>query len=282
MTTSVRSGFSRYGVPVACRACGTHIVYPQPCSHCGLDPVRYATGDLDPAEPPAGQAGWFRRPHDPVDVERWWDGSAWTRQIRGGEQIAWLERLTTMAPDQQTPYTEDQIDLLTIEVERIRNLVTTGEQARRRRPQPEQAPRWSLAGMARPGLVDLPAAPLTSRAVSLLIDLALIGLVVGGIGWTLQPSQSLLLALGAAVAALAYLAGGWGGGATLGMRTVEIRLADAHTGRSIGWRRGLVRALVVVVGLPLLVGLWSSLLDRGRYRRCLADVASGAVVVRSL
>jgi len=34
-------------------------------------------------------------------------------------------------------------------------------------------------------------------------------------------------------------------------------------------------------GLPLLVGLWSSLLDRGRYRRCLADVASGAVVVRS-
>lgn len=280
MTTSARPEISRFGIPVACRACGTHIVYPEACPSCGLDPVLCASTDLGLLEPAAGEAGWYRRHHDPVDIERYWNGTAWTREIRG-EKVAWLERLVAMPAEQRTAYTEDQIDLLTVEVERIRDLITPTQHREREGRTAEQVPTWTLSGMTKEVQVSLPVAPVGTRVVALLIDLALVGLIGVSAAWILGGAQVWAVLAGTALLGLAYLAGGWGDGATLGMRTVEIRLADARTGRSIGWRRGLLRAVVSLLGLPLLVGLWSPLLDRGRYRRSLADAACRAVMVRT-
>jgi len=66
-----------------------------------------------------GTACWHVREGDPVGVERWWDGYQWSVQIRGGEKMRWLEHLTSLPESTRTPYSADQIQILTLEVERI-------------------------------------------------------------------------------------------------------------------------------------------------------------------
>ena len=104
-------------IPVACRACGSSLVYPRPCPHCGTASTWVEVETVP--EPPLGVACWHLREGDPFGVERWWDGYQWTTQIAGGEKMRWLDHLTALPTEQRTYYTADQITLLTAEVERI-------------------------------------------------------------------------------------------------------------------------------------------------------------------
>jgi hypothetical protein len=104
-------------IPVACRSCGSSLVYPRPCPQCGAASTWVEVETIP--EPPLGTACWHLREGDPYGVERWWDGHQWTTQIVGGEKMRWLEHLTGLPADQRTYYTADQIELLTADVERI-------------------------------------------------------------------------------------------------------------------------------------------------------------------
>ena len=104
-------------IPIACRECGSSLVYPRPCPKCGAAST-WVEVDKTP-EPPLGTACWHLREGDPYGVERWWDGHQWTTQIAGGEKMHWLEHLTGLPANLRTSYTADQIELLTMEVERI-------------------------------------------------------------------------------------------------------------------------------------------------------------------
>ena len=104
-------------IPIACRECGSSLVYPRPCPKCGAAST-WVEVDKTP-EPPLGTACWHLREGDPYGVERWWDGHTWTTQIAGGEKMRWLEHLTGLPANLRSSYTADQIDLLTMEVERI-------------------------------------------------------------------------------------------------------------------------------------------------------------------
>lgn len=119
MTESVAWSTPTFGppVPIACRSCGSHLVYPRPCPSCGTEST-WVDIDVIP-EPALGTACWHAREGDPYGVERWWNGSQWTTQIRGGEKVRWLEHLTNLPESLRTAYTADQIELLTIEVDRI-------------------------------------------------------------------------------------------------------------------------------------------------------------------
>jgi hypothetical protein len=104
-------------IPIACRSCGSPLVYPRPCPSCGTQSTWV---DIDTApEPPLGTACWHLREGDPYGVERWWDGHQWTIEIAGGEKMRWLEHLTGLPAELRTYYTADQIELLTAEVDRI-------------------------------------------------------------------------------------------------------------------------------------------------------------------
>jgi hypothetical protein len=104
-------------IPIACRSCGSPLVYPRPCPSCGTEST-WVEIDTAP-EPPLGRACWHVREGDPYGVERWWDGHQWTTQIAGGEKMRWLEHLTNLPAELRTYYTDDQVELLTAEVERI-------------------------------------------------------------------------------------------------------------------------------------------------------------------
>lgn len=104
-------------VPVACRACGSPILYPRPCPKCGATSTWVSIETV--VQPPLGVACWHVREGDPYGVERWWDGHQWTTQIVGGEKMRWLEDLKSLPEQFRTPYTADQIELLTKEIERI-------------------------------------------------------------------------------------------------------------------------------------------------------------------
>ena len=104
-------------IPVACRACGATLIYPRPCPLCAASST-WVTVDAI-SQPPLGTACWHLREGDPYEVERWWNGSLWTTHIRGGEKMRWLEDLTALPADMRTPYTADQVELLTFEIERI-------------------------------------------------------------------------------------------------------------------------------------------------------------------
>jgi hypothetical protein len=100
-------------IPIACRECGSSLVYPRPCPKCGAAST-WVEVDKTP-EPPLGTACWHLREGDPYGVERWWDGHQWTTQIAGGEKMHWLEHLTGLPANLRTSYTADQIELLTID-----------------------------------------------------------------------------------------------------------------------------------------------------------------------
>lgn len=119
MTYQVSSSSPTFGppIPIACRACGSALVYPRPCPHCGTEST-WVPVEAVP-EPALGTACWYTREGDPTGVERWWNGSQWTTAIRGGEKVTWLEHLTNLPEELRTPYTADQIELLTVEVQRI-------------------------------------------------------------------------------------------------------------------------------------------------------------------
>jgi len=104
-------------IPIACRSCGASLVFPRPCPACGAESTWVEVETVP--EPPLGRACWHLREGDPYGVERWWDGHQWTTQIAGGEKMRWLEHLKALPADLRTPYTADQIELLTFEVERI-------------------------------------------------------------------------------------------------------------------------------------------------------------------
>ncbi len=161
---------------MACRACGEHIVYPQSCPACGLPPRLVETAQTTPPLPLPGEAGWHVRAGDPARVERYWDGRAWTREIRGGEKLEWLERLTTLPEAQRTPYTEDQIDLLLDEVDRIRNLAL--ERPRRPRPVPR------LGSDHVPGSTAVRRLPTRAWFVAVLIGILLL-VALAMTGWAL-------------------------------------------------------------------------------------------------
>lgn len=119
-------------IPVACRTCGSAVIYPRPCQRCGAAST-WVDVDLVP-QPPLGTACWHVREGDPYGVERWWDGHQWTTQIAGGEKLVWLEYLRALPVDQRTPYTADQIELLSVEVDRIAWLIDPlGRPSERRR-----------------------------------------------------------------------------------------------------------------------------------------------------
>lgn len=104
-------------IPIACRACGSALIFPRPCPQCGTASTWVEVETVP--EPPLGTACWHLREGDPYGVVRWWDGHQWTTQIAGGEKMRWLEHLQGLPDDLLTPYTADQIELLTMEVERI-------------------------------------------------------------------------------------------------------------------------------------------------------------------
>lgn len=104
-------------IPIACRSCGSSLVYPRPCPQCGTASTWVEVETVP--EPPLGTACWHLREGDPYGVERWWDGHQWTTQIVGGEKMRWLEHLKALPAELRTYYTADQIELLTAEVDRI-------------------------------------------------------------------------------------------------------------------------------------------------------------------
>jgi hypothetical protein len=104
-------------IPIACRSCGSSLVYPRPCPQCGTASTWVEVETVP--EPPLGTACWHLREGDPYGVERWWDGHQWTTQIQGGEKMRWLDHLNALPAELRTYYTADQIELLTAEVDRI-------------------------------------------------------------------------------------------------------------------------------------------------------------------
>ncbi len=119
MTEQVTSLGPTFGppIPIACRSCGSALVYPSPCPSCGTAST-WVEVDTVP-EPALGTAGWQLREGDPYGVERWWDGLQWTTEIRGGEKLGWLEHLKGLPESLRTPYTAEQIEILSYEVDRI-------------------------------------------------------------------------------------------------------------------------------------------------------------------
>src|SRR5450759_336569 len=55
-------------IPIACRECGSSLVYPRPCPHCRAEST-WVDIALIP-EPPLGTACWHLREGDPHGVER--------------------------------------------------------------------------------------------------------------------------------------------------------------------------------------------------------------------
>lgn len=119
MTEQVTSAGPTFGppIPIACRSCGSALVYPSPCPTCGTASTWVEVETVP--EPALGTACWHLRQGDPYGVERWWDGLQWTTQIRGGEKLSWLEHLKGLPETLRTPYTAEQIQILSYEVDRI-------------------------------------------------------------------------------------------------------------------------------------------------------------------
>ena len=102
--------------------------------------------------------------------------------------------------------------------------------------------------------------------------------VTGATTTSLQGLVPVLLLASCAGWALAYTAM-QGGSGSIGQRVMGLRLADAETGVSIGFRRALARNVVFHLAASIIVGYFSPFFDRGSRHQGWHDLAVRACVV---
>ncbi|MDR2323068.1 MAG: RDD family protein [Microbacterium sp.] len=140
-------------------------------------------------------------------------------------------------------------------------------------------------------------APLARRAIGCLIDSAIAAfIVIVGYGVTLATTLpgltqenaaaragGLVLGIGATlVVALAWfliLCVMQGGGGSVGMRVMKLRLVRADTGAPLGFGRALLRAIVFGLSAAIVVGYFTPLFDGSGLFQGWHDKAAGAIVL---
>lgn len=126
---------------------------------------------------------------------------------------------------------------------------------------------------------DLPLSPagLDRRGVAWIIDSALLGCVVfpfaliAGDIWTI----TLVLSV---VVPLAYGVAGDALGATGGKAVLNLRVVDARTGKSIGFKRAVVRRAIYYLGAAVFFLGWARAFGEP-CNRAWHDSAAGTLVV---
>jgi uncharacterized RDD family membrane protein YckC len=131
-----------------------------------------------------------------------------------------------------------------------------------------------------------PAAPV-KRLAAWGLDALIVGIVLVPLNprvYSRQPSAALFFALVVPAVLLAFvcLVGFDGGkrGATPGTRVMRIRVADAKTGRPIGYRRATRRRIAYVVGALVFYLGWLWILFDSR-RQAWHDKFAHSVVVEA-
>jgi uncharacterized RDD family membrane protein YckC len=136
----------------------------------------------------------------------------------------------------------------------------------------------------------IPYAGFATRAVALVIDLALAQLVIAGAAATLSLVASLVgelrptwlvgifVAIGWTLAVGGYMVLFWSvAGQTPGMRVMGVRVVDAH-GNPPGFGRSIVRFIGLVLAIiPCFLGFLPVLIDDRR--RGIQDMLAGTVVL---
>lgn len=133
-------------------------------------------------------------------------------------------------------------------------------------------------------------APLSKRVVAYIIDMALIMIVVTPfMVWALLTALEgigpdmvlpLMLAMAAAAACTIVLALLQGGGGSVGMRIMKIRLVDAASGESIGFFFALLRNIIWGAAGSIIVGYFSVFFDKSGNQQGWHDKATSAIMVR--
>jgi uncharacterized RDD family membrane protein YckC len=138
-------------------------------------------------------------------------------------------------------------------------------------PAPPQPQAWQQGGPSGP------RASFGRRLVAYLIDGVLLGIVSGVASAIFNPGIGTAVDLLLGVSYFAFLDGG-PRGQTLGKMALGIRVIDFNTGGSIGYARGVVRYIgLILSAIPCFLGYLWMLWDREK--QCWQDKLATSVVV---